>query len=476
MEVTDTDIPHVAQRDAVLLQHQRAKAPSCGVVILDANGAAESGWACVHGQSPFRIKSVFALPGDVIWWSNVPFRTAHGRLPRTVRSADFLKIPFQRALAELGLTKAPAEQAATALAGALHVILGIFARAAPSHDPQTFTTGYLYRDLERLTRDAPIIPSALAKKLKTSAAESWTSIAPMPIEDTLTFRAPRLSYALMMLDTDVPSEDVTWRQPAERDPMARIRETMAPCYAEFAIQDAMPRPAQLFGLGSQPGPMSHVQKTLAAHPELLALDAFATLQVKGVWTGKSYTRARELLPAPLWATINSREALVSWSAGVAAETIVRCLMATRMPQGSIMPAPTWRGFWLRSSDKVGMFCAAMSLNRAGYSASAYGYGWVRVQRPDTATSMAGLLVASLRLGLLPEPGSYDPAIIADILAGRFGEACPDGGWGKGKFTAHANLHDRGDLALLANDMPILSPAQRDKRQAAVLKVLSASGG
>ncbi len=440
-----------------------------GVVLFDNDGTSETGWACLAGGRPFRVRSAFTLPSDVVWWSNAPYRSTANRLPRHVRHADYLKVPIGRAMAELGQIGERPEDAVGVVAGILSNTLRMLALVSPSDPDVGLSEPYLYHELEAITANAPLIPDAILRKISASAWEPWTQITNDRPEDTLTFRQPRLSYALSLLDSDVPAEDVAWKHPPAGDPLDHIRRTLAPCFAEFSIDRAMPGPSRLFGLGASGRRGGNVQKTLASHPELLALSNFADLKVRGVWSGNSYRKLHEFVPGTILDFLHSPDAQFSWSLSVIADSVVRAIMAPRTAPGRGRRAMTWRGFWLRGADKVNMFALAMQVQRAGYLPASYGYGWLRVRRPDNASSMAGLLSTALRLGLIPEQGAILPAIVDEVMSGKFGpgSTAPSGGWGAATFAAHIALHNCSRAALLGDDLPLLTGPARDRRRAEI---------
>lgn len=444
----------------------------CGVVLFDHDGASESGWACQAGGHPFRVKSAFSLPADAVWWSNAAYRSVSNRLPRHVRHADYLKVPLRRAIAEMGLCDARPEDVTTSLAAVLSNVIGMLQRCMPLDPDVGLASPFLYQEFQPIATHTPIIPEALLKKINSSAWEPWVQITDDRPEDCITFRQPRLSYALSLLDSDVPEADVAWKHPPSDDPLDQIRRTLAPVFAEFSIERAMPTPSRLFGLASAGRRGNNVQKTLAAHPELLALSNFADIKVKGVWSGSAYRKLHEFVPSPILDLLRSPDAQFSWSLSIIAESIIRVLMAPRPVPGRFRKAMTWRGFWLRSADKIATFALAMQVNRAGYHPASYGYGWIRVRRPETAAGTSGLLVTCLRLGLIPEQGTILPEIVTEVTSGRYGPAAPSDGWGTATFAAHVALRGCEKVALLADDLPLISGPARERRRAELRRLLT----
>jgi hypothetical protein len=111
-----------------------------------------------------------------------------------------------------------------------------------------------------------------------------------------------------------------------------------------------------------------------------------------------------------------------------------------------------------------MFSNAMGFHKAGFRPTSYGFGWIKVLRPETATASAGLLSVAVRRGLLPDPGAFDPAILADVANGTYGPPNPESGWGVGAFPARLALHNEYHHAAEFDDLPLKSDESRKKAE------------
>ena len=79
---------------------------SLGVALLDADGA-ESGWACLYPDQPFRFRTTSDLSSRHIWWTDVEpvefTSRGYNRIPR-LRSAEFLGVSMSRICLEIGVS------------------------------------------------------------------------------------------------------------------------------------------------------------------------------------------------------------------------------------------------------------------------------------------------------------------------------------------------------------------------------------
>jgi hypothetical protein len=445
-----------------------------GVVFFDANGLSDTGWACVAGDSPYRIKSGFALDTDVVWWSNLSSDQILGRVPKSVRSSRYLKVPMELAVAELGLSQASAEEVAERLAFHFMVIARLIEKISNKPFAHWARSSYLHSDLLPLGGPAPLMdPKAVKSILTAGTGVSWTKIELASNAETICFRVPRLSYALSLLQTSIPEAAVTWRQKPVADPMEAIRTSLAPIYAEYTVQNALAKPAQLFGLANAGDRDQGTGRFVAAHPELLAVEAFSDLKVHALWSGSNYRKAWDSIPPQITEFLSSKPALFSWSAGVVADAIIHgiCSPTHGMNKEKNL---SYRAVWLRGADKVTMWSNAMGFHKAGYHPTSYGHGWIKVRRPETATANAGLLSVGVRRGLIPDPHSFDPAVVADVARGTYGPPHPDGGWGAGVFPARLCLFNQYHFASEFDDLPLKTPEGRRKAEDALREVLAAT--
>jgi hypothetical protein len=445
----------------------RLPATPVGVALFDSNGLSDAGWACVAGEAPFRIKSGFSLATDTIWWSNLDNKMLAGRVPKSVRGSDYLKTPISLAIRELGLDGLADDQMAEQLAFHFGVVARLLEKLAKRPLSQFAHSKSLHYDILDLTGPAPVLSNDVASRIFASGKNwLWTKVEDASYADTICFREPRLSYGLSLLETPVPAQAVTWRQKPEVDPLESIRNTLAPVYAELSVKNAMAKPAQLFGLANTGSGKLTIGAALVSHPELLALEAFAELNVTGVWKGRDYKEASSTMPPHIVEFLNSKSALFSWSAGIIAYALIHGMCSTSVSRKGEKEL-SFRGVWLRAADKVTMFANAMGFHKAGFRPTSYGLGWIRVLRPDTAKANAGLLAVALRRGLLPDPHALDPEIIADVANGTYGPPNPDNGWKNGAFQAALFLHNEQRYASEFDDMPLKSAEGRKKAEEAV---------
>jgi len=468
LTISDRSVP--ADRKTYVV---RLPSTPVGVVIFDADGLSDAGWACVAGETPFRITSGFSLATDTIWWTNLKSGKLIGRVPHSVRGSDYLKLPMSIAVGELGLGSLQADELAEQLAFHFGVLARLIEKISQRPLSQLAHKRFLHSDLKELAGPAPVLGNEMVGRIFGSGTNwLWTLVEKVPNSETICFRAPRLSYALSLLETSVPAQAVTWRQKPEHDPLETIRCTLAPVYAELSVRTAMAKPAQLFGLAYN-GESTHLLgQFMATHPELLALEAFAELKISGVWRGGDYKPASSTLPPHLVEFLNSKPALFSWSAGVIANALVMGICSPSIARSGAREI-SFRGAWLRAADKVTMFSNAMGFHKAGFRPTSYGVGWIRVVRPETSKANAGLLSVALRRGLLPDPESFDPEIMADVTSGTYGPPSPDGGWKNGAFPARVALYNQHHYASEFDDLPLKSPDARKEAEEALRSIFRA---
>lgn len=466
------------QMNSSLVPNDDGAFDNVGIALFDNEGQSERGWACVHGDRPFRIKSSFSLPTNVLWWTNLPYGDAASRANRVSRHSGYFKVTMEKACHELGLRSLSPEETVERLSLHFAVLTSLAKKISRKSLSALCTSQFLYRDLGPTLQTSPLIPAAVMSRMRAQVGwDSWTQIEPGRHDDTIMLRVPRIAHMAALLSTHVPEQDVSWRQKPDQDPLEIIRNSLAPVYAEFSISNASDKPARLFGLAAAGGAggSGTMARGAAAHPELIALDKFSELRVRSIYSGNRYVPASTGLPAEVVAFLEDRASMMSWSAGILAENIMRAIMGPLPSRDGGAPNMTWRGLWLRAADKTLMFLHAMAFHAAGYRPLSYGYGWIKLARPQTATSNAGLLSVAVRRGLVPEVGAFDPQVMADISRGTYGPASPDTGWGPGAFTAHVALTGNQRLLQVADDMPLLSGESRKKREDQVGRLISEHG-
>ena len=443
--------------------------PRVGAVVLDSP-ASTQGWSCLAQGDSEKVKSLASLPSDTIWWLGIPYKQFFERNftagSGSFRHDKWFGVSQSEVLQEFGFGDIVGAGSSTAktLATVAENITQMVGQLADScHIPATsvLRTHSLSKGLVNLLGDVPFVPEEFRDRLEAETNPGFVkTAADRTGKRTIRFTRPRLAHAIEVLNTPVPKGTVSWARPVPSDPMSDIRRALEPVVADITISKADPRRAGLynFNQGDRYGGMP---RTTAAHPELLALDGFAVVQVHSLWAGDGYVRAIDTLPPAFRSFLRDPGCAVSWSAGVLATELLRGMMAPKLVRNGQKSSLTWRGVWLRATWRVIAFSHAFSLSRMGFMPTAYGNGWMDVQIPDDPQLDTHLLLSALQLGFLPAPGAYAPDVLLRVFSGEFGPASPDGGWGLGKFMADTALTGRGDLIRLADNAPLLDNQDQD---------------
>lgn len=440
-----------------------------GAVILDSHHGGQ-GWSCIPGRVPEKVKSLTSLSSDAIWWLGIPYKQFFER-GLTAGSGNFRHDKWfntgqDEVLREFGLSTGVAAGSTDvdALSRVAETVSRIAEQLAEACGMQTSTVLRPYslsKGLASLLNHSPLVPEEFRARLEVgdSSPSFVRTAATSTGKRTVRFSRPRLAHAIEILNTPVPKGTVSWARPVPSDPMGEIRKAMEPVVADITITKAEPQRAGLY-VFNQADKSGGLPRTTAAHPELLALDAFSVVHVHSLWAGDGYIRAIDTVPQPIRSFFRDPGCAVSWSAGVIAMEILRGMMAPQSTRGG-GKAMTWRGVWLRATTRVISFSHAFSLSKAGFMPAAYGNGWMDVQIPDDPKLDIHLLTTALQLGYLPAAGAYSPDTLARAYLGEYGPAAPSGGWGFGRFMADTLLGGRSDLLRMADRAPLLDNDEQE---------------
>ena len=449
-------------------RHSPPYIPRIGAVVLDTPRGGQ-GWSSIPGGIPEKIKALASLTSDTIWWLNVPykifFEQGFTAGAGNFRHDKWFNIGQQDVLRETCLTReapssADAAETLSFTAETIALLAEQLAESCAVPASMVLRAHSLAKGLTSLIGDAVLVPEEFRQKLGAdeNSASFVRTAANKTGKRTVRFTRPRLSYVIDVLNTPVPKGAVAWARPVPTDPMSDIRRALNPVIADITISKADPRRAGLYNF-SQAENGGGLPRTTAAHPELIALDGFAVVQVHSLWAGDGYVKAIDTLPTAIRSFLRDPGCSVSWSGGILAMELLRALMAPRQNRHR-EKCMTWRGVFLKANARVLAFSNAFSLSSEGFMPAAYGCGWMDVQIPDDPTHDIHLLMAALRLGYLPAPGAFAPDTLARAFSGEFGEPAPEGGWGTGRFMADTHLTGRGDLVRLADRAPLLDNGEQ----------------
>jgi hypothetical protein len=406
-----------------------------------------------------------------LWWVGLDYNTFKARGATSNNGAfrydKWFGVTQKEALLELGAGDAlgVGSTAAQVLSDALGHLRSMAAQLAISLDLKAeavFRPYTLARGLKELAGSQPQVPEEILSRFAAGNVLNGyvrTAIG-RERKQTVVFSRPRLAYALDILNTRVPTGHLRWTPPDSHDSLAAIRKADRPILADVTVTRAAPKQAGLYGL-CQNDRAGGMPRTTATHPELLALDAFAALQVHTIWAGDGYIKAIDTLPMEVRSFLRDPGCSLSWSAGIIGKELVRGIIGPdKKSSGS--PSMSWCGLWLKAADRVNGYNDALALSKQGFHPVAYGSGRIEVLVPDDPKMDILLLLAALQQGYLPAAGAYAPHVLQQARNGSFGQASPPNGWGPGAFIADAIMLGRGDLIRMANGAPLMETNRQKK--------------
>lgn len=456
-----------------------------GVVFFDDENDPASGWASVGGGTPKRVSGPNELSTDVIWWTNMSYRSFFmtseiWRLP-WLRHDKYLVISPKDVLQEWGIdpktvgsdyaVKFSALVFTRIMTLAFQIIKEVEPRAK---EDDVFTGKMLREDLRKILPDAEYPKGEAAAIMKSGTA--WqeitrTTVRGMKGARWVMLRKPRLAYAMEILQTPVPYGPFEFLSRRElrdktKDKVKFVLDSTSPCMTEVSIQKIDGEIAPIYGFGNAIERDKTTPRSWVAHPEFMVLSRFAELDVKSIYAGEGYSVLATTLPDPVKDFLSSKHSEYSWCAGVIAETLWRAAALGEDKGKQILDEDeeraqtSWQGAWYKSADKSNLFLDAMKLTDMGYSIVSYGIGWVRVivQEED----IPELIKDGLTLGMMP--------LLNDTPKGLFSKEAPIpwGGDKKSKMLAHLSACSDHNLLWHLDMLPLLP---REKRDALLKKLI-----
>lgn len=396
-----------------------------GMVMFDDLNDPSEGWASNNGQPARRIKTIHELSTDTLWWTNLPYasmyRESTAGLNPWLRQDGFLVIKPQDVLAEWGYSpkEVAPDWACEFISKVFSRIMQIAGKLLSQHKPniplsRQFISTTLRQDLEPLLPEAVFPTGEAATILKRGQAYteySRTSTRTQKGTRQVALRIPRMSFALDLMTTPVPSgsfEFMPGKALGEtvEDKVNMVRSLERPFLAEITIQSIDGDIAPIYGFGnSMDRTDQKIIRSWVTHPELVTMANFAKLDIRNGFIGSQYEMMNLSLAAPLRDLLSDPLSHYSWSAGIIAETVWKAAGLGMSPTKAkgIPPAErsdtSWRGAWLKGADKTASFIAASAMSEKGWPVVSYGSGTCRVAVLEEQVN--DMVQDAITIGMLP---------------------------------------------------------------------------
>lgn len=351
-----------------------------GAVVFDDKTRPLGGWACVAGDTSFRVRGTGDLSTDVVWWTNLQrdaFIRIGGLNQPKLRRSEYLRPNMDQLMTELGLhpSRLPSarivETVAEIFSRVLRLAQAHYGIEAPGSDTLLEELYGALIDEDRAI--TPEIDEALRQ-----ATQTWVKceVSKPSNSQFVTFRRPRLAHALDVLATPIPGEQ--WEFVKGEDlPPARQRvhwlvSQPRPVLAKVSLLrvDHEIAPIVAFGSGARGmrGWMTQI--------EILYLARFAKLRVDAAFLGSEYvpfTVKKDLYRGGMIGEL-------SICTGILAENYMCALMSARPYRKGVslgrkrLISP--RAAWLCAADRFYSMNPALMLHGSGFSVLGYGRGQV----------------------------------------------------------------------------------------------------
>ncbi len=379
--------------------------------------APEEGIYSIAGAEVVFFSSVSELPSDVLWWTNVQYRTlnqASLSAISTLRMDKYLPISPDDCLMEWGFIPAETSNASATrfLSQCFFRIMSIAEKLISEIAPRKpkhlfFTSADLRLDLATvMPKQAYVYPKGDAASILKAGYSfveySGVSRSGLRGVPRIVMRRPRLAHAIDMFFSPIPDGGLEFMENGIS--LTEALNSEKPILAEVVVERADRTVAPVFAYGHSINTSQRVVRAWVPHPELIALSAFAEITVKNAWIGRGYTRLIDIASPAVIRFLQSDYTTLSWSAGIIADLLWRC-QSIRDQSSSPIPKSaradaSWIGAWLKSSDKTLSFMASLDLEAAsGIPVSSYGQGTAQFQCPTTATEE--LIRIGAEMGMIP---------------------------------------------------------------------------
>lgn len=404
-----------------------------GAIIFDNIKNPTSGWAS-HGENgaPFHFIDQTELPSDVLWWSNCPYDVfhAHGRFASNIRPSSYLNVTTGEILAEWDINDSSVSAdiyvrvCGTVFHHLMRIIRGLLKLTCPEKSSSDYFRGpQLAVDAADLLPGCEYPTGDAIDILRPGIAYSHLSYTTLPKDNGLVpmaVRRPRLDHAVRMLSAPAPVGPFVHVAGQDLPPLKDLINLDQPVMAEIIVHHGNPPYAPVFGWNVSASRGIKTQRTWAPHPELAVLASFADIEVRSAYIGTAYSHLSASLPDVVRGLIADGSGALSWSAGVAIDSLWRSATVGKSFQVSARQYrrahTSWQGAWMRSYDKVEMFKKAMAFHLAGFRVSNYGGGLVRCLLPEERT--LEYFLNAYQIGMVPAIVDVKQPVSTNLLRPR----------------------------------------------------------
>lgn len=373
-----------------------------GAVLFDTpeNAGDGSGWACIAGESPFRVSGINDLQHDARWWTNITFNSVSDQRSfrsGSVKQEGYLRTRMDHIAQEIGLDgKRPLE--------AVPLFAQLFERVMKSGvqhyglDIETIANeDFLSRDMAiqyRLDRrhDKKMPQMDNSFQNITFCSGRWSR------DVVYTWiRRPRLQHAIDVLSAPVPVFGGKWEAFKDKSLLRTSRAldfliaSEEPVLARASVKNIDPAVSDLIGFGNTANKSENRVREWISQPELLWLSNYAEIDIKDAFLCKGGYQPgfvseqyplKEHLVSP---NLNMGFNQLSITAGLLAENYWVALAnriqkrAGRKTEKIITPSASW----MRSVDRMLIFMDAIKLiNKIDIDINSYSVGTMNVSFPQ----------------------------------------------------------------------------------------------
>ena len=458
-----------------------------GVVLFDDEADPRSGWASVNGDDAKRIDGINELPTNTYWWTNMSYeafflRTEACRNP-WLRHDAYLVVKPKDVLLEWGYDPAEADPVfmASFCARVFSRIMKMTGNLIKECDPKMkmsdmFSKKTLREDIAVILPKAEYPKGEAASFMQSGKAYqelTRTTVWGQKGSRQIMLRRPRISYALEMLTTPIPKGPFQFLSRSQLRKMSSdrnsfIKNSDKPYMVEVSLDSIQSDVAPVYAFGNSLDKDKRIPRSWVAHPEFIIMSSFSEIDVQNAWVGSSYSQLNLELKEPIRKFLSDLYCENSWTAGIVAETLWRASTLSE-EKGKMIKGvaeekahTSWRGAWIRASDKTSGFLSAMKLTDMGYAPITYGYGWVNCQ--VTEDQINELIKDGLTMGMLPR--------LKDVPDNLFDpkRKVPWGGDRQSQTLAQLTMTKRHQILWNLDSIPLL---EKERQQETMIKILDA---